>query len=114
MFQYLDSIIDESPALITGKAATPAADHLFSVRDADKAKYLTEEKAIAFHQTTPQFLFLSSQARRDIQTAVSLLTTRVKKPDKYDRGKLKRVLKYLNGMRRLKLTLTIESMGVIK
>ena len=29
-------------------------------------------------------------------------------------GKLKRALKYLNGMRRLKLTLTIESTGVIK
>ena len=38
MFKYLDSIIDEFPELITGKAATPAADHLFSVRDADEAK----------------------------------------------------------------------------
>ena len=38
MFKYLDSIIDELPELITGKAATPAADHLFSVRDADEAK----------------------------------------------------------------------------
>ena len=40
MFKYLDSIIDEFPELITGKAAIPAADHLFSVRDADEAKYL--------------------------------------------------------------------------
>ena len=38
MFQYLDIIIDEFPELITGKAATPAADHMFSVRDADEAK----------------------------------------------------------------------------
>ena len=82
MFKYLDSIIDEFPELITGKAATPAADHLFSVRDADEAKYLPEEKAIAFHHTTAQLLFLSLRARRDIQTAVSFLTTRVKKPDK--------------------------------
>ena len=52
--------------------------------------------------------------RRDIQTAVSFLTTRVKKPDEDDWGKLKRALKYLNGTRRLKITLTIESMGVIK
>ena len=59
-------------------------------------------------------LLLSSRARRDIQTAVSFLTTRVKKPDEYDWVKLKRALKYLNGTRRLKLTLTIESMGVIK
>ena len=84
MFKYLDSIIDELPELITGKAATPAADHLFSVRDANEAKYLPEEKAIAFHHTTAQLLFLSSLARRDIQTAVSFLTTRGKKPDKDD------------------------------
>ena len=60
MFKYLDIIIDEFPELITGKAATLAADHMFSVRDADEAKYLPEEKAIAFHHTTAQLLFLSS------------------------------------------------------
>ena len=73
-----------------GKAATPAADHLFSVRDADKAKYLPEEKAFAFHHITAQLLFLSSRERRDIQTAVSFLTTRIKKPDKDGWGKLKK------------------------
>ena len=82
MFQYLDGTIDEFSELITGKSATPAADHLFSVRDTDEAKYLLGEKAIAFHHTTAQLLFLSLRARRDIQTAVSFLTTRVKKPDK--------------------------------
>ena len=68
--------------MITGKAASLAADHLFSVRDADKAKYLPEEKAIAFHHTTDQLLFLSSRLRRDIHTAVSFSTAKVKKPDK--------------------------------
>ena len=38
MFQYLDGIIDEFPEFITGKTATPAAYHLFSVRDAEEAK----------------------------------------------------------------------------
>ena len=75
--------------MITGKAATPAADHMFSVRDADEAKYLPEEKDISFHHTTAQLLFLSLRARREIQTAVSFLTTRVKKPDEGDWGKLK-------------------------
>ena len=45
---------------------------------------------------------------------MSFLTTRVKKPDKDDWGKLKRALKYLNETRRLKLIFTIESMGVIE
>ena len=40
MFKYLDSIIDEFLELITGKAATPAEDHIFSVRNADEEKYL--------------------------------------------------------------------------
>ena len=60
MFKYLDCIIDEFLELITGKAATPAADHLFSVRDADEEKYLPEEKAIAFHHTPTQLLIQSS------------------------------------------------------
>ena len=42
MFKYLNSIIDDLPEFITGKAATPAADHMFSVRDADEAKCLPE------------------------------------------------------------------------
>ena len=86
MFKYVDSIIDEFPELIAGKAATPAADHMFSVRDADEAKYLPEEKDITFRHTTAQLLFLSSRARRDIHKDVSFLTMRVKKPDKDDWG----------------------------
>ena len=93
MFKYLDSIIDEFPELITGKAATPAEDPLFRVRDVDEAKYLPEEKVIAFQRTTTQLIFLSSRDRRDIQTAVPFLTTRVKKPDEDDWGKLKISLK---------------------
>ena len=75
--------------MITGKAATPAADHLFSVRGADESKYIPEETAVSFHHTTAQLIFLSSQARRDIQTFLSFLTTRVKKPDKDDWENLK-------------------------
>ena len=41
------------------------------------------------------------------------LTTRVKKPED-DWGKLKRLLTYLKCTRHLKLTLAIESLGVIK
>ena len=84
IFKYLDIIIDEFPELITGKASTPAADHLFNVKDANEAKYLPEEKAVAFHHNTTKLLFLISRARRDIQTAVSFLTTSVKIPDEDD------------------------------
>ena len=42
------------------------------------------------------------------------LTTRVKKPDQDDWGKLKRVLKYLNGTKHMKLKLTVENLTIIK
>ena len=46
--------------------------------------------------------------------AVAFLTTRVKNPDEDNWGKLKRVLKYLNGMKYLKLRLTMDNLRVLK
>ena len=57
-----------------------------------------------------QLTFAANRARRDIQTAVSFLTTRVKAPDEDDWGKLKRVLRYLNGTKHLKLTLQADQL----
>jgi len=45
---------------------------------------------------------------------VAFLTTRVKNPDKEDWGKLKRVLKYLNGTKFLKLKLSVDSLAMLK
>ncbi len=67
-----------------------------------------------FHHVTAQLLFASTRVRRDIQTTVAFLTTRVKQPGEDDWGKLKRVLKYLNGTRKLRLTLTVDSISSIK
>jgi hypothetical protein len=61
-----------------------------------------------------QLLFMSMQARRDIQTAVAFLTTQVRKPDEDDWGKLKRVLKYLNGTKYLKLNINVDDLGLLK
>ena len=46
--------------------------------------------------------------------AVSILTTRVKKPDEDDWGKLKRVLRYVKGTQHMKLRLCMDNMEVIK
>jgi hypothetical protein len=45
---------------------------------------------------------------------VAFLTTRVKSPDEDDWEKLKRVLKYLNGTKHLKLRLSVENLGMLK
>jgi hypothetical protein len=114
MVKYLRNVIDEFPEVIKGRAATPAHDKLFVVRDNGDARKLNEEQSLAFHHTVAQLLFMATRARRDIQTAVAFLTTRVKSPDKDDWGKLKRVLKYLNGTKYLKLRLTVDNLSMLK
>ncbi len=67
MVNYIKSVIAEFPEMITGKAATPAANHLFTIRDKKEARALEEERALIFHHTVAQLLFMSTRARRDIQ-----------------------------------------------
>jgi hypothetical protein len=114
MIPYLKDIIAEFPELIKGKAATPATEHLFTVRDEKEAKPLKEERALAFHHTMAQLLFMATRTRRDIQTTVSFLMTRVKTPNEDDWGKLKRVLKYLNETEYLKQKKSVEDLGILK
>jgi len=114
MTPYLNDLLREFPEKLGAPQASPAADHLFCIRDEEEAQPLPEEQAVAFHHTTAQLLFLSLRARRDIQTAVVFLTTRVKAPDEDDWGKLKRLLRYLKGTRGLKLILTADDMSVVK
>jgi hypothetical protein len=114
MIKYLQNLMEDFPEVITGRASTPAADHLFSVRDKKEAITLEEEQALVSHHTVAQLLFMSTKARQDIQTAVTFLTMRVKTPDKDNWGKLKQVLKYLNGTKYLKQKLSINNLGMLK
>ncbi len=114
MVNYLKNIIDGFPEKIVERVAMPAGERLFDIRDKKEARPLEEECAIAFHHTTAQLLFMAMRARQNIQTAVAFLTTRVKSPDMDDWGKLKRVLKYLNGTKYLKLRISVENLGIPK
>ncbi len=87
---------------------SPAANHLFMVRDPSLAKMLPEEQAMAFHCVTTQLLFLSARAGRDIQPATAFLTTRVRSPDKDNWGKVKWVLSYLKGTIHMLLSLSAD------
>eukprot|EP00804_Cyclotella_cryptica_P009344 CCRYP_009005-RD/>CCRYP_009005-RD protein AED:0.36 eAED:0.36 QI:20/0.12/0.11/1/0/0/9/0/1019 len=118
MIKHLKKVFDDFPDEVGKPASTPASDHLFQVRDPEEVerlgKFLPEEQATHFHHTVAQLLFISSRVRRDIQTAVSFLTTRVKRPDEDDWGKLKRVLRYLKGTMHMKLKLSVENIGMIR
>ena len=87
MIKYIKKMLDEIPANMDGEACTPAPKHLFEVNQ-DNQEYLDDETAEIFHHFTAKLLFLCKHARPDIQTAVSFLCTRVKKPDMDDYKKL--------------------------
>jgi hypothetical protein len=114
MIKFIKKIFGTFTEEIKSTSATPAAEHLFNSRDEKEAEFLDEERADTFHSVVAMLLFLCMRARRDIQTAVSYLTTRVKKPDEDDWGKLKRVLKYLKGTLYMKLTLEVDSLSILK
>ncbi len=114
MITYTSKILTDFPEPITTSCTTPAADHLFTVCKESKAKFLPEAQAQAFNHTVTQLLFLCKQIQRDIQMAVSFLTTRVKCPDKDDWGKLKRVLQYLRGTHHMKLNLSADNLTCLR
>ncbi len=90
---------------------TPAAPHLFDVRD--DVEKLSEKKAQVFHTTVAKGLFLSKQARPDIQTTIAFLCTQVKNPDTNDWKKLLQLLGYLKSTLDLCTTLEADNNNVI-
>jgi hypothetical protein len=117
MNQQLEKVFTNFPEDIGRLASSPASDHLFQIRDHEETekegKFLDDEKKSQFHHTVAQLLFITCRVRGDIATPVAFLTTRVKKPDEDDWGKLKRVLKYLKGTKYMKLTLNVSDLNNI-
>ena len=116
MIKYLHKLLTGFSGYdnLRGDVKNPAHGKLFEVRDEKDADYLSEEQATEFHHVTAQLLFLCNRARCDIQNVVAFLTTRVKKPDIDDWGKLKRVLAYLKNTKYMKLTITVDDMSIIR
>ena len=111
MEEYIQDMIDSFPDKVLKKATTPAAAHLFQVRDTVK---LDEEQAGKYHTIVAKGLFLCQRARPDIQTAIAFLSTRVKGPDQDDWKKLQRLIFYLNGTRTLPLILETNNLNIVK
>ncbi len=61
MITYTTKNLTNFPEAITTSCATPAANHLFTVRDEATAKFLPETQAQAFHHTVAQLFFLCKQ-----------------------------------------------------
>ena len=86
MEDYLKEILTYLPEDMNGTATTPAADHLFKVRD--NVPKLNKERAECFHRVVAQLLFVAQCGQPDLQTVVSVLTKRVQAPDEDDYKKL--------------------------
>ena len=112
MHNYVEKMINDFPDEDTKTATTPAAAHLFQVRD--DVKVLSKSDAVTFHNMTARGLFLCKRSRPDIQTAVAFLTTRVSQQDLDDWKKLKHLIGYLRGRKDLVLTLSANDAWVMK
>jgi len=112
MIEYIKSMIAEMPEEMKGKAATPAADHLFKV--SDEPVPIEADKADVFHRIVMQLQYLSQRGRPDVRTAVSFLCKRTNCPDQDDWRKLTRVMRYLQSTLDLKLRLSADGKGIIE
>ncbi len=109
MIEYTKRIITNFLEEITAVWTSPAADHLFTMRNELLAKPLPEEQVSAFHHTMAQLVFLSAMVQHNIQPTTAFLMTRVRCPDDDDCGKVKRLLGYLTkGILNMPLILLAE------
>ena len=113
MVKYVEKMIETFPVKLLPKdtAMTPAGDNLF---DEGQSKKLSQARAEEFHTMVAKGLFLCKRARPDIQQPIAILATRVKGPNESDWNKLVRMMKYLNGTRNERVTLSADSLHVIK
>ena len=114
MEEYLRGVIDEFPEEITETTETPAASNLFNVRDKNERSLLDKTRAQAFHHAVAQLLFTGIRCRKDAQTSMAFLTTRVRKPYEGDWKKLRILLGYLKRTIKLTLTLRTDRLNVLK
>jgi hypothetical protein len=63
MITYLKNVIEQFPEKISGRASSLGVEHLFVVRDESEARVLEEERALAFHHTVAQLLFMCTRTR---------------------------------------------------
>ena len=114
MYNYIRDIVADFKQYDPSNknARTPAANHLFKVRDDQKK--LPETLAQVFHTFTARDLFDTKEARPDIHTTVAFLTTRVLCTDDDNWTKLVCLIRYLRATLTLPLILSADSTNIVK
>ena len=112
MSDYIQVILQDTPANLRGTSMVPVAKHLFTTRP-DAPKISPQEQEI-FHHLTMQLMYLSQRGRPDIRTAIAFLSSRVSNPDQDDYMKLGKVIKYLESTLHLTLRLQADETNLLQ
>ena len=94
MSNYVKNMLNDVPASMDGKVATPAAAHLFKV-NMENPKLLGKDKKELFVHLVMQGQYLSQRGWPNIRTAISFLCSHLTCPDEDDYKKLTRLIWYL-------------------
>ena len=111
MPKHIEGILEAAEEDMDGIAETPAANHLFTVREDEYT--LTGMQAKLFQHIVQKILFVSCKSRPELKTALAFLTTQVRYPDRDDYKKLACTIRYIRATRRMDCTLEAESMDTI-
>ena len=88
-------MVEEFPFEVKLIKTTPWTKKLFKVND--KSKNLNKEKRAIFHTFVMKSMFLCKRARPNVNPGIGFLSSRVKRPNEGDWGKLLKVLGFLKG-----------------
>ena len=112
MDDYVKTMLSDAPSSMDGKAATPAAAHLFKINTVNP-KLLDHERKDLFVHLVMQGLYLSQRGRPNIRTAISFLCSCLKCPDEDDNKKLTRLIQYLRHTLHICLVLGKDDTDVV-
>jgi hypothetical protein len=113
MIKYVENMIRDFPEKLKSNdiAKMPAGNGLFSEGQGRK---LPIECAEAYHTSVAKGLFLCKCVRPNMQPTIAVLCTRVKSLNVTDWSKLVRLMKYLNGTKKKRLTLSAGNLCCMK
>ncbi|KAL7572191.1 hypothetical protein ACA910_005538 [Epithemia clementina (nom. ined.)] len=103
---YLDEAINAFGEDVGGPVATPATKELFD--ESPTSPPLAPAKQERFHSIVAKLLYVAHRGRPDLQPTIPYLCTRVAHSTAQDWEKLRRLLRYLKGTRKLTLTLGVD------
>ncbi|CAJ1943974.1 unnamed protein product, partial [Cylindrotheca closterium] len=110
---YVKNMLEAFPVKFNkdAKQETPAGNDLL---EAGKGKLLNAEYRQIFHTTVARGLYVSKRARLDIHPTITILALRVREPTESDWKKCVRMMRYLFCTLLYHLTLSAESLRVMK